>query len=144
MFQPGDRVYVILTNPAGDRVVDARKFRPAQEGSSEARIPDGQKTFTEFAVPTRGAANRVDVVRDIVINEVHYHPIDDDDDKEFVELFNRGEMPVNLLDWSFSAGIRFVFPDVTIAPGKRNESPPRELWYFRRVRYSRGLRFKIM
>ncbi len=133
VVEADERVFTILTNPAGDRVIEARNFRPAAAGFSEARIPDGSKTFSERAIPTRGATNRVEVVTDVVINEVHFHPIDRDDDKEFIELYNRGDTAVSLSGWSFTQGVDFAFPDVTIAPGDylvvaRNPARVREIY----------------
>lgn len=48
--------------------------------------------------------------RDIVINEIMYHPPQDRDNLQFVELFNRGDREVSLAGWSFTKGIKFVFP----------------------------------
>jgi hypothetical protein len=46
----------------------------------------------------------------VVLNEVMYHPPDDRDDLQYVELFNPGESAVNLAGWSFTKGLAFVFP----------------------------------
>ncbi len=51
---------------------------------------------------------------DIIINEIHYYPKSDLQEEEYVELYNRGSQPVDLSGWSFSQGIRFVFPQGTI------------------------------
>lgn len=51
---------------------------------------------------------------DIVINEIHYHPNDNDPRMEYVELYNRGAAEVDLSGWRFSRGIDFTFP-----PGAR-------------------------
>lgn len=54
----------------------------------------------------------------VIINELNYHPPEDRDDLQFVEIHNRGEAAVDLSRWSFSKGIRFSFPErTTIAPG---------------------------
>src|SRR5262245_22025299 len=56
--------------------------------------------------------------RDIVINEVMYHPPNDLENLQYVELFNRGYTAVDLSNWSFTKGIKFTFPPKTqIAPG---------------------------
>jgi hypothetical protein len=56
---------------------------------------------------------------DVVFSEIHYHPFEDlDDFEEFVELYNRGDVPVDLGGWSFADGIDFVFRAGTVlAPG---------------------------
>jgi hypothetical protein len=71
-----------------------------------------------MANQTPGAANGAFRVDDIVINEIMYHPISKDDDDQFIELHNQGANAVNLSGWSFTAGVRFIFPsNALIAPG---------------------------
>ncbi len=59
---------------------------------------------------------------DIVINELHYNPSDDqgaDDDYEFLELLNNGPEAVDLSGFTFADGIDFTFPAATsIASGE--------------------------
>jgi hypothetical protein len=56
-------------------------------------------------------------VADVIINEVMYHPPEDRDDLQFIELHNPGSQPVALRGWSFRKGIKFTFPEATLAPG---------------------------
>jgi hypothetical protein len=54
----------------------------------------------------------------VVINEIMYHPPDDQDQLQFVELFNGGSEDVDLSGWSFTKGAKFQFPaGVKIAGG---------------------------
>jgi PKD repeat protein len=54
----------------------------------------------------------------VMITEIMYNPIDAGNDTiEFIELYNKGSVAVNLKDWHFSSGVGFTFPDVTLAPG---------------------------
>ncbi len=53
----------------------------------------------------------------VVINEIYYHPPSGDAREEYLELYNRSPEAVNLAGWSFSAGIRFTFPDFTLPAG---------------------------
>ena len=47
-----------------------------------------------------------------------YHPISNDRNREFVELYNRSDAPVDLTGWEFTNGVEFSFPDNTvIEPG---------------------------
>src|SRR5262245_28774037 len=46
----------------------------------------------------------------VVINEVMYHPPDDLDAVQFIELLNAGEAEVDVSGWSFNKGIKFTFP----------------------------------
>ena len=56
--------------------------------------------------------------QDVVINEVMYHPSEDEDNREFLELYNRGTDAVDLSSWSISGGIVFTFPaGLSIDPG---------------------------
>ncbi len=116
---PRSRVFVALVNPAGTRVIDAYSFKPTIDGLSEARFPDGDEDVASAATPTRAAANQIDVVGegDIVINEIMYHPISEDPDDEFIELLNRGALPVDLTGFEFSEGVEFAFESVTLDPG---------------------------
>lgn len=53
----------------------------------------------------------------IMITEIMYNPIDGGNDTiEFIELYNTGSASVNMKDWYFSAGVTYVFPDISIAP----------------------------
>jgi len=60
------------------------------------------------ASPLHSAALRV------VINEVHYHPADDLTVGEFVELFNHGDVEVDLSSWALQGAVTFTFP-----PGRK-------------------------
>jgi hypothetical protein len=57
--------------------------------------------------------------KDIVINEIMYHPPLEMEDLQYLELFNRGTAPVDISDWSFDKGIKFIIPKQTaIKPGE--------------------------
>ncbi|MCB1097842.1 MAG: lamin tail domain-containing protein, partial [Verrucomicrobiae bacterium] len=47
---------------------------------------------------------------DVVINEIHYEPGDDDGAVEFVELFNSGGAPVDLSGWMLADAVEYTFP----------------------------------
>jgi hypothetical protein len=54
----------------------------------------------------------------VVLNEIMYHPPDDLDGLQFVELFNAGGSEADISGWSFSKGITFVFaPGTKLSPG---------------------------
>ncbi len=59
----------------------------------------------------------------IVISEIMYHPghaanTAENLKLEWIELFNRGAVTVNLAGWRFSDGVEFVFPAVSIGAGR--------------------------
>ena len=63
---------------------------------------------------------------DIVINEIHYHPSvsavnpgENEEDLQFLELYNADDETVDLSDWSISDGVDFDFPpSTTLDPGE--------------------------
>jgi len=50
----------------------------------------------------------------VVINEIQYHPPNDDPNYEYIELFNRGDAAVDLGGWQFVAGVDFTFLPGTV------------------------------
>jgi regulation of enolase protein 1 (concanavalin A-like superfamily) len=108
----GERI--VLVNSNQTRVIDALGFESQANGISSGRFPDGAPGFRELSSATAGAANALPLSRDVVINEIMYHPISENSDDEFVELFNKGTNAVNLGGWRFTDGISFNFPSNTI------------------------------
>ena len=54
----------------------------------------------------------------VVINEIHYAPVDKTVPEEFIELHNWGAETVDCSGWFFSAGVKYVFPEgALILPG---------------------------
>ncbi|GAB4427540.1 MAG: hypothetical protein OHK0039_45870 [Bacteroidia bacterium] len=53
---------------------------------------------------------------DLAISEIMYNP-PSDDSLEFIEIYNNGTMPALLGGMQFAAGVSFVFPELTLAPG---------------------------
>ncbi|HOW30950.1 MAG TPA: lamin tail domain-containing protein [Bacteroidales bacterium] len=54
----------------------------------------------------------------ITITEIMYNPPDAGNDTiEFIELYNKGAVNVNVNGWYFSKGIEYTLPDTTIAAG---------------------------
>ncbi|MFM7099805.1 MAG: lamin tail domain-containing protein, partial [Verrucomicrobiota bacterium] len=104
----GESIYLI--DPAGNRVLDAFRFGPQENGVSTGRQPDGSAEFRRLAGPTPGAANATWRPAEVVINELMTSPLSHDSNDEYVELFNRTAAPVDLGDWRFTDGIDFRFP----------------------------------
>lgn len=52
----------------------------------------------------------------VVINEIMYHPPDDRDDLQWLELFNPTGETVDLSGWKFTKGLQFTFPAGTRLP----------------------------
>ncbi len=56
-----------------------------------------------------------------MINEINYYPLSasgwQPGDLEWIELYNRGGVAVDISGWSFVRGITFTFPEGTVIPG---------------------------
>src|SRR5262245_19736431 len=54
----------------------------------------------------------------VVINEIMYHPADDRDALQYIELWNSGHEAAELAGWKLAGGIKFAFPaKSTLAAG---------------------------
>ncbi len=115
-FRPASGDELILRSPTGNPV-DVRDADLVTRGRSDTW--PGRWLYPASATP--GAANAFALQQAIVIHELCYNPPDVSPasaDKQWLELHNRGNAPVDLGGWSFSSGIGFVFPSPTlIAPG---------------------------
>jgi hypothetical protein len=90
---------------------------------SEASFPDGGRPGWLTRTPTPGMPNEVAREENLVINEIFYHPPDDppgEPRSEFLELFNRGGVPIDLTGFRFNRGIDYAFGDLSpsIGPGE--------------------------
>ncbi len=92
--------------------------RPNNQPNNWAVAPMGSKGKENIRKITD--ANYHDY--DVIINEVLYHPEDEEYDnnldKEYVELFNQGATAVDVSGWRFTEGINFIIPAGTIIPAK--------------------------
>jgi hypothetical protein len=112
----GETVY--LKNPDGSRVLDALRFAAQENGIAFGRSPDGAGRWHRLQDQTFGTNNAAPRLSDIVINELMYHPITNDDDDQYIELHNRGSAAVSLAGWKLTDGISYTFPASTLlAPG---------------------------
>ena len=108
----GEELFLVNSNRT--RVLDSIRFGGQDSGVSRGRFPDGSSYFCELAIPTLGTNNAPCLRRDIVINEIMYHPISGNDDDEFIELHNRGATAANVGNWRFEDGINFIIPAGTV------------------------------
>jgi hypothetical protein len=115
-FVPAAGDKVVLRGPGG-APVDVQAADTRLRGRCDPW--PGRWLFPAAATP--GAANDFELVSNIVVNEICYHPADvsvASADKEWIELHNRGAVPVDLAGWSLAGGISFSFaPATVIAPG---------------------------
>ena len=81
--------------------------------------------YVALSAPTLGAENAAPLPPRVAINEIYYHPHEDDplgSDGEFLELYNPTNERVDLTAWRLEgltdgAGGSFVFPSGTVVPG---------------------------
>ncbi len=108
----GESIFLVNSNQT--RVLDAVEFSGQENGVSMGRYPNGAPGFQRLATVTPGTANTAPRLSPVVINEIMYHPISENDDDEYVELHNRSGALVNLGGWRLQDGISFTFPSNTI------------------------------
>ena len=115
----GDDVYV--SSGSGGELRGYREhvdFGASPNGVSFGRHvkSTGGTDFTLLSSPTWESANAVPYVGDLVLNEIMYNPVApapgspyDNDDYEYVELYNRSGSTIDLTDYYVADGIRFSF-----------------------------------
>ena len=111
----GETVWLMSSN--GVRILDAVRFAGQENGVALGRTPDGAAGWRRLESFTPGKANASRRLEDVVLNELMYHPISENDDEEFVELHNRSSQPVDLTGWRLQDGVSFTFPAGASIPG---------------------------
>jgi len=112
----GETIYLVSADRT--RVLDAVRFGGQENNVSTGRYPNGAPAIRRLATPTPGTANTSVRVEDVVINEIMYHPVSDDDEDQYVELHNRSSASIDLSGWRFTAGIDFEFPSGARIPAR--------------------------
>ncbi|HEY0550836.1 MAG TPA: lamin tail domain-containing protein, partial [Verrucomicrobiae bacterium] len=113
----GETIY--LKNPQRTRVLEAVHFEAQENGVATGRYPDGAKNFSRLQnPPTPGASNTRQRAPVVVINEIMYDPVTDDSDDEFVELYNPGNITLNIGKWRLKDAVKFTIPNNTLIPPK--------------------------
>jgi len=108
-----DGEQILLVNSNQTRVLDAVAFEAQSTGIASGRSMDGGSGIGELSTPTRRRQCRA-TRAPVVINEIMYHPISDDDDDEYIELHNRSTNDVSLGGWQLDGGVRFTFPNEAV------------------------------
>jgi len=112
-----DTINTLILETDDNRFVDALEPRQTPAGHSTGRRPDGASNRFVFDTPTPAAPNDIDPESPVVINEIMYHPPANDTGGEFVEIFNRSTLPIDIGGWSFTRGVTFTFDDNVELPG---------------------------
>jgi hypothetical protein len=117
-FTPVDGDKLFLFSPGGIALLDAREVT----GRLRGRSPQYPGRWLFPSAATFGAPNAFTFNTDIVINEIMYdqRPLTQspfvEDPEQWVEVYNRGAVTVDLSGWSFSDGIDFTIPAGTALP----------------------------
>jgi hypothetical protein len=108
-------LYVVT---ASDTILGAKRFQRRNGETVFQSFPAGSGEWYGGETPSKDAANAPVRQTSIVINEIMYDPPSDQTSGEFIELYNRGVVPVDLSGWRFTEGVSFEFPQgTTLAAG---------------------------
>lgn len=113
----GDTLWLFAPASAGAGVIDALRFGNQEAGVAYGRFPDGDSAWNRLETPTPAGVNAARRCSEVVLNELMYHPISEDNDDEYVELFNAGTNAVDLAGWKLGGGIDYTFSETIPALG---------------------------
>ncbi|MCC6232125.1 MAG: lamin tail domain-containing protein [Verrucomicrobiales bacterium] len=112
---------LLLLTPDGAECVDAIRLGPCLEGVTYRRDESVPSEWVPLQQRTPGTDHAEPEMADVIFNEIQYHPPPSDTQEhgEFVELFHRGAMELDLSGWQLVDGIQFTFPPGTrLKPGE--------------------------
>jgi hypothetical protein len=113
----GDTLWLFAPSGTGIGVIDAVRFGDQEVGVAYGRAPDGDAAWSRLETPTPAGFNAALRPAEIVINEIMYHPISEDNDDEYIELFNPGTNAVDLAGWKLGGGAAYTFVETIPARG---------------------------
>ena len=106
---------VFLTAQDGSFVAASYAFGPMEQDISIGRYPDGGNQWFYQNASTPGAANVRHRFGSVILNEVMYHPILDEE-AEYIEIRNISQTEVAVGRWKFR-GVNALFPANWVVPG---------------------------
>jgi len=102
---------LFLTESDGVTILNQVEYAAQQLDIGAGRYPDGQGDWYFYEGASAGVTNSPPALNEsIVINEIMYHPEEDNDFYEYIELYNKGTVAVDLAGWTFSDGFDYTFP----------------------------------
>jgi hypothetical protein len=119
-FKPSLDAHFALVDADGRTWVDGVNPRPGLSTMSFGRWPDGDEDQFLMASPSRGGTNGVSLEKNVVVNEILYHPVhvapsgdctrQCSDPDQWIELYNRGTAELEVGDWTVSKAVEFKIP----------------------------------
>lgn len=115
----GNKDEILLRAPSagGDAIIDAVRLPAVALAGAYGRTPDGATAFTHLAAPTPGGRNASRALPPVVLNEIMYHPLDENKEHEYVELFNTTDTDIDLTGWVLSGDIDYECTETIPAKG---------------------------
>lgn len=107
------RLYLIDTS---NNVLDAVRLVRVPGRDSHQVFPPASRVWYHAVADTRNLPNNPARNTDIVIHEIMADPPSNQRDGEFVELYNKGAVPVDLSGWRLDDDVEFTFPTGTTIP----------------------------
>ncbi|MCA9200466.1 MAG: lamin tail domain-containing protein, partial [Planctomycetales bacterium] len=120
--QESDDLHIVAATVNGKplRFVDDVDFGAAQNGVSLGRWPNGSGELFPMTSLTLGQPNSGPRLGNVLIGEVHYHPVVPngatlaESELEFVEVWNPSGSPLNIGHWRLNKAIDFEFAANTV------------------------------
>lgn len=113
----GDDVWLVKADASGNlqQFVDSVHFDAALPNETFGRWPNGSGKLLPMNTRTLGSANTGGVrFGPVIISEVMYHPLNGNEDLEFIELYNTTDAPIDMSNWKLEGAVRFTFAPGTI------------------------------
>lgn len=103
-------------SPSGDRVIDAVHYGAHPHGTSYGRSPENPALWSLLSPETPQSANARARQGPVFFSEILYHPLSEDPEDQFIELFNRADHSIDLGGWRLSGAAQFEFPPGAVIP----------------------------
>ncbi|HEX7069244.1 MAG TPA: lamin tail domain-containing protein, partial [Rhodothermales bacterium] len=108
-----------LVSTSGNNLVtfsDEVHFPAMRLGEALGRWPNGTGDLYSMTAPSLGEVNPGPRVGPVVIREIMYEPPGNNENLEYVEIFNAGSEAEDLTNWRLGEAVDFVFPAGTTLP----------------------------
>lgn len=116
----------------GPRKPPPRRYsRPRPQNTPAPSVPELRSFVLDPTKVHVAVDQATENLPGLMVTEIHYHPAEEGEAGEFVELTNVSTSQIDLSAWSFSEGIRFRFPENTLIGAGESRILCRDLAGFR-------------